>query len=56
MLKVNNRNNRKRCKICLKLTIEAPERRQRHRAVVFLTNFEHISHLALVVLLLTLSM
>ena len=25
--KVNNRNTRKRCEICLKLTIKTPERR-----------------------------
>ena len=28
LLKVNNRNTRKRYEICLKLTIKAPERRQ----------------------------
>ena len=27
LFKVNNRNNRKRCKICSKLTIKIPERR-----------------------------
>ena len=27
LLKVNNRNNRKRCEICSKLTIQTPERR-----------------------------
>ena len=27
LLKVNNRNNRARCEICSKLTIETPERR-----------------------------
>ena len=30
LFKVNNRNTRKRCKICSKLTIKTPERRQRH--------------------------
>ena len=28
LLKVNNRNTRKRCEICPKLTIKTPERRQ----------------------------
>ena len=28
LFKVNNRNTRKRCKICLELTIKPPERRQ----------------------------
>ena len=50
LFKVNNRNTRKRCKIYLKLTIKTPERRE-----VFIAIFEHISHLFLVFLLLTLS-
>ena len=28
LFKVNNRNTRKRCEICSKLTIKTPERRQ----------------------------
>ena len=28
MFKVNNRNTRKRCKICSELTIKTPERRK----------------------------
>ena len=28
LLKVNNRNTKKRCEICSKLTIKTPERRQ----------------------------
>ena len=28
LLKVNNRNTRKRCEMCSKLTIKTPERRQ----------------------------
>ena len=40
MFKVNNRNNRTRCEIC---------------SGVVIVNFEHILHLALVFLLLTLS-
>ena len=55
LLKVNNGNTRKRCEICSKLTIKIPERRKWHRSVIFIVNFEHISHLVLVFLLLTLS-
>ena len=44
IFKVNNRNTRAWCEICLKLTTKTPERRQ-----------WHISHLVLVFLLLTLS-
>ena len=51
---VSNRNTRARCEICSKLTIKTPERRQ-WRSGVFIVNFEHISHLVLVFLLLTLS-
>ena len=54
LLKVNNKNTRTRCEICSKLTIKTPERRQWRRSGVFIVNFEHISHLALVFLLLTL--
>ena len=50
MFKVNNKNTRTRCKKCSKLTIKTPERRR-----VFIVNLEHISHLVLVFLLLTLS-
>ena len=49
MFKVNNRNARTRCEICSKLTIKAPERHH------FIVNFEHVSHLVLMFLLLTLS-
>ena len=52
MLKVNIRNNRKRSKIRLKLTIKAPEPRQWHCSMVFFVNFEHISHLLLELLLI----
>ena len=55
MFKVNNRNTRTRCEICSKLTIETPERRQWCRSGVFIVNLEHLSHLVLVFLLLTLS-
>ena len=49
--KVNNKNTRTRCEICSELTIKTPER----RPAVFIVNFEHISQLGLVFLLLTLS-
>ena len=55
LFKVNNRNTRTRREICSKLTINTPERRQWRRSGVFIVNFEHISHLVLVFLLLTLS-
>ena len=55
MLKVNNTNTRAKCEICSKLTIKTPERRQWRRSGVFIRNFEHISHLVLVFVLLTLS-
>ena len=54
LLKVNIRNTRTRCEICSKLTIKTPERRQWCRSGVFIVSFEHISHLVLVFLLLTL--
>ena len=56
MLKVNNRNTRTRCEICSELIIKIPERRQWLRFGIFIVNFEHIPHLVLVLLLLTLSM
>ena len=43
------------CEIYSKLTIKTLERRQWRRSGVFIVNFEHISHLVLVFLLLTLS-
>ena len=39
------------CKICSKLTIQTPERRHWHRSGLFIVNFEHNSHLALVFIL-----
>ena len=53
--KVNNRNTRTRCEICSKLIIKTPERRHWRHSGVFIVNFEHISHLVLVFLLLTLT-
>ena len=55
MLKVNNRDTRTRFEICSKLTIKIPERRHWRRSGIFMVNFEHISHLGLVFLFLTLS-
>ena len=55
-LKVNNRNIKTRCEICSKSAIKTPERRQWHLSGVFIFNFEHNSHLAIVFLLLTLNM
>ena len=45
LFKVSNRNTSKRCEICSKLTIKTSE----------VINFEHVSHLFLVFLLLTLN-
>ena len=55
MFKVDNRNARARCEICSELTIKISGRRQWRRSGVFTVNFEHISHLVLVFLLLTLN-
>ena len=55
LFKVNNRNPRKRCQICSKLTIKTPERGHWRRSSVFAVNFEHISYFFLVFLLLTLN-
>ena len=56
MFKVTNRNTRTRCEIYSKLTIKIPERRHWCRSGIFVVNFEHISHLVLVYLLLTFNM
>ena len=69
LFKVSNTYTRTRCEICSKLTMKIPERRycrrsgifivnfERYwrRSGIFIDNFEHISHLALMFLLLTLS-
>ena len=55
LFKLNNRNTKIRCEIYSKLTIKTPERRHWHRSGVFIANFEHISHLFLEFLLLTLN-
>ena len=51
----NNKNTRKMCETRSELTIKTPERRQWHRSGVFIVNFEQISQIFLVFLLLTLS-
>ena len=53
MLKFNNRDTRKRCEICSKSKITTLERRQWLSSGVFIVDFERISHLFLVLLLLT---
>ena len=55
LFKVNNRNTRKMNEINSKLTIKTPERRQSLRSDVFIVDFEGISHLLLVLLLLSLN-
>ena len=54
IFKVNNRSTRTRCEICSKLTKKTLERCYWHCFVVFIVNFEHISHLVLVFLSLAL--
>ena len=49
-------NTRTRCEICSKLTLKIPKRRHWRRSGVFIVNFEYISHVVLVFLLLTLNM
>ena len=55
LFKVNNKNTRTWCELCSKLTMKTPERRQWRCSGVFIVNFEHISLLVLVFLMLTLS-
>ena len=55
MFKVHSKNSRTKFEICSKLTIKIPERRQWCRSGIFVVNFERISHLVLLFLLLTLS-
>ena len=56
LFKVNDRNTRKRCESYSKLTIKSPpKRRQERHFGVFIVHFEHILHLFLVFLFLTLN-
>ena len=43
MFKDKNKNNRKRCKVCLILPIKTPKCRHWRRSGVFIVYFEHIS-------------
>ena len=57
MFKVNNRNTRTRCEIYSKLTIKISLSLTLNLVSgIFIVNFEHISHLVLVFLLLNLGM
>ena len=56
LLKINSENTKTSCEICSKLLIKTPEQRQWRHSDVFIINFEHILHLFLVLLLLTLNM
>ena len=59
LLKIHSRNIRTRCEVFSKLTIKTPPVTLVHiwhRSGVFIVNFEHISHLVLVFLLLNLNM
>ena len=53
MFEVNNKTTRTRREICLKLTKKTTKRRRRFGA--FVVNFEHISHLVPLLLLLTIT-
>ena len=53
---VSNGNTKTGCEICSKLAIKIPEGRHWRRSGIFIVSFEHISHLALVFLLLALGM
>ena len=55
LFKVNNRNTGKECEICSELKIKPPEKHNYHRSGIFVVNFEHISQLFLVFLLLSLN-
>ena len=56
LLEGYSKTTRTRSKICSKLTINTPEWGYWRRLGVFIVNFEHISHLVLEFLLLTLNM
>ena len=55
MFKVNSSNTGTRCETCSKLPTKTLERRYWRRSSVFIVNFEHISHLVLEFILLTLN-
>ena len=47
LFKVSNTNTRTMWHICSKITLNTPEQGQWRRSVVFIVNFEHISHIVL---------
>ena len=55
MFKIDNRNTRTSSEVCPKLTIKTPKLQHWRCSGVFIVNFENISHLVLVLILLTLS-
>ena len=55
MVKVNNKNTRKKPEICLILTIKTRKRRHWRRPGVFIANFKHTIHIFLAFLLSTLN-
>ena len=55
VFKLNNKNTRKRCETCSKVTIQTPVPPQCRCSRVFIVNFEHTSQLFLAFLLLTLN-
>ena len=55
MYKANNRDVRKSCEIYSKLTIKTPKRQQWRHFGVFIVNFEHISQIFVLFLMLTLN-
>ena len=55
LVQSGDRYTRKKSEIFSQLTIKTPEQRHGHSSDVFIVNFEQISHIFLVFLLLTLS-
>ena len=55
LFKASDGSKSKICGICSKLAIKTPERRHGHRSDVFISNFEQISHIALMLTLLSLN-
>ena len=55
LFKINNGNIRTMCEISSKLTVKALESRQWRRCVVFIVNYEQISHILVVFSMLTLN-
>ena len=55
LLKARTKHTRceTKCEVGSKLSIKAPERRHWHCSDVFIVNFEHVSHLVLVFLMLS---